>query len=101
VKDGKDPVGNLMNLYIAGSEAPLLSELNSGFDLSRPLDKKLLKRLITDRNVRMSDRIAALVKGHPTRAYFFAVGAAHLLGDDGVVAQLRKKGMTIERVTGP
>ncbi|HEY1954079.1 MAG TPA: TraB/GumN family protein [Polyangiaceae bacterium] len=99
--DGKDPVASLMNLYIAGSETPLLDELNAGFDLTRPLDKKLLKRLITDRNKRMSDRIAALVKAHPTRAYFFAVGAAHLLGDDGVVAQLKKKGMTIERVTAP
>lgn len=98
LKDGKDPVGNLMNLYIAGNEAPLLAELNVGFDLTRPLDRKLLDRLITSRNKKMSDRIVVLVKAHPTRGYFFAVGAAHLLGDDGVVAQLRKKGMKIERV---
>ena len=98
-KDGKDPVAALMTLYIAGAEAPLLKELDGGFDLSRPLDKKLLKRLITDRNKRMTDRIVALVKANPAKGYFFAVGAAHLLGDDGVVAQLKKKGMTVERVT--
>jgi len=97
--DGKDPVARLMTLYVAGDEAPLLAELNGGFDLSRPLDKKLLKRLITDRNKIMTDRIAARLHAHPSKTYFFAVGAAHLLGDDGVIAQLEKKGMKIERVT--
>jgi uncharacterized protein YbaP (TraB family) len=97
-REGKDPVARLMTLYVAGEEAPLLHELNAGFDLSRPLDKKLLTRLITDRNKRMVTRIAALFKAHPRRAYFVAVGAAHLLGDDGIIAQLKKKGMRIERV---
>ncbi len=97
LKDGKDPVAKLMSLYIAGDEVPLLAELNAGFDASKPLDQKLLKRLITDRNKIMSDRITAKVKG-PARSYFFAIGAAHLLGDDGVVAQLKKKGLTVERV---
>lgn len=98
LREGKDPVAALMNLYVAGSEAPLLTELNGGFDLTRPLDKKLLKRLITDRNKIMTDRTVALIKAHPQRAYFIAVGAAHLLGDDGVIAQLKKKGMNVERV---
>jgi hypothetical protein len=97
LKDGKDPVAKLMSLYIAGDEVPLLAELNAGFDPQKPLDQKLLKRLITDRNKIMTDRIAAKLKG-PARSYFIAVGAAHLLGDDGVVAQLKKKGVTIERV---
>ena len=100
-QEGKDPVTRLMNLYVSGDEAPLLAELDAGFDSKRPLDVKLFKRLITDRNKRMADRIAVLVKTHPGRAYFVAVGAAHLLGDDGVVAQLKKKGLSVERVTAP
>ena len=95
-RDHKDLFVTLMNLYIAGDEGPLLKELNSGFDTSKPLDVKLMKRLITDRNKIMSDRIATKVKA--PRSYFFAVGAAHLLGDDGVVAQLKKKGLTVDRV---
>lgn len=97
LKDGKDPVAKLMSLYVAGDEAPLLAELNAGFDSTKPLDQKLLKRLITDRNKIMTDRLVVKLKG-PPRAYFVAVGAAHLLGDDGVIAQLKKKGMTVERV---
>jgi len=98
LREGNDPVAKLMNLYIAGSEQPLLTELNAGFDMTRPLDKKLLKRLITDRNKIMADRSTTLMKTHPRRAYFIAVGAAHLLGDDGVIAQLKKKGFAVERV---
>jgi len=98
LREGNDPVAKLMNLYVVGDEIPLLTELNAGFDKTKPLDQKLLKRLITDRNKIMTDRIAAKVKASPNKAYFFAIGAAHLLGDDGVVAQLKKKGLTIERV---
>jgi uncharacterized protein len=97
-RDHKDAFATLMNLYLAGDEAPLLTELNAGFDATRPLDQKLEKRLITDRNKIMTDRIAAKLKSPPARGYLFAVGAAHLLGDDGIVAQLRKKGLTVEKV---
>jgi uncharacterized protein YbaP (TraB family) len=98
LKEGKDPIAVLMSLYIAGEEAPLLAELNGGFDLKRPLDQKLMKRLITDRNKIMAQRTDARIKAHPTQSYFIAVGAAHLLGDDGVIAQLKKKGYAVERV---
>ncbi len=95
---GSDPIAKLMGLYVAGEETPLITELNAGFDLKRPLDAKLLKRLITDRNKIMTDRIAAKIKTAPPHTYFFAVGAAHLLGDDGIIAQLKKKTLTIDRV---
>jgi uncharacterized protein YbaP (TraB family) len=97
-REHKDVFAALMTLYLAGDEGPLLAELNAGFDMKRPLDQKLLKRLITDRNKIMTDRISAKIKSAPGHVYFFAVGAAHLLGDDGIVSQLKKKGMTVERV---
>jgi uncharacterized protein YbaP (TraB family) len=98
LRDHKDSMAAIMTLYLAGEERPLLTELNAGFDTTKPLDQKLLKRLITDRNKIMTDRIAAKMKATPTRMFLFAVGAAHLLGDDGIVAQLKKKGVAIERV---
>jgi uncharacterized protein YbaP (TraB family) len=98
VRDHRDSFTSLMGLYLAGEEAPLLAQLNAGFDATKPLDQKLLKRLITDRNKIMTDRITAKMKGAPPRVYLFAVGAAHLLGDDGIIAQLKKKGVTVERV---
>lgn len=94
----RDSFSQLMNLYLAGDETPLLTQLNQGFDLKKPLDQKIMKRLITDRNKVMTDRITAKLKATPNKTYLFAVGSAHLLGDDGIVAQLKKKGLTVERV---
>ncbi|HEX4516211.1 MAG TPA: TraB/GumN family protein [Polyangiaceae bacterium] len=94
----KDSFSALMNLYLAGDEAPLLTQLNQGFDMKKPLDQKIMKRLITDRNKVMTDRIAAKLKASPGHTYLFAVGSAHLLGDDGIVSQLKKKGLTVDRV---
>ena len=46
IKEGKDPIARLMTLYLAGDEVPLLTELNAGFDTTKPLDQKLLKHLV-------------------------------------------------------
>jgi uncharacterized protein YbaP (TraB family) len=54
------------------------------------------KRLIDDRNRRMAERIhARLADGKPR---LYAVGAAHLIGDAGVVARLRHSGLKVVRV---
>ena len=59
----------------------------------QPMPPKLYKALITDRNVRMADRIDLFIHKQPT---FIAVGALHLPGPGGVIALLRKKGYTVE-----
>ena len=49
------------------------------------------RRLITDRNHHMADRGAPLLdEGN----VFMAVGALHLIGDEGLVELLRQKGFT-------
>lgn len=51
--------------------------------------------LIADRNVKMADNAAPeLRKG----GVLMAVGALHLIGEDGLVALLRSKGFSVERV---
>lgn len=94
----RDSFALLMSSYLAGDESTLLGQLNAGFDLKKPLDQKLMKRLILDRNKIMADRIAAKLKSTPGHTYLFAIGSAHLLGDDGIVAQLKKSGLNVERV---
>ena len=59
----------------------------------QPMPPKLYKALITDRNIRMADRIDLFIHKLPT---FIAVGALHLPGPGGVIALLRKKGYTVE-----
>ena len=54
---------------------------------------KFYKALVTDRNVKMADRISKFIEKQST---FIAIGALHLPGDGGVVALLRKNGYKVE-----
>ena len=53
-------------------------------------------QLITDRNADWLTKMPSIMADKPT---FFAVGAAHLAGDDGVLSLLRKAGYTVSAVT--
>lgn len=55
--------------------------------------KNYEKVMLTDRNKRWIPRIEQLAKKKPT---FFAVGAAHLPGEHGLIALLRKRGYQVE-----
>lgn len=59
------------------------------------LPEKFNQAFLVGRNVKMADNIAKYSKKQKT---FNAVGAAHLPGDKGVIALLRKKGYTVEPV---
>jgi uncharacterized protein YbaP (TraB family) len=52
-------------------------------------------QLLTKRNLKMAERMDSL---SAVRSMFFAVGAAHLPGDTGVIALLRGKGFRVEPV---
>ncbi|MBQ7710430.1 MAG: TraB/GumN family protein [Bacteroidales bacterium] len=51
--------------------------------------------LLYDRNSRWVEQMPAIMRAHPT---LFAVGAAHLTGDRGVLQLLRQAGYTVEGV---
>jgi uncharacterized protein YbaP (TraB family) len=58
--------------------------------------REIRRRLFDDRNARMAERIESIVRsGTPA---FVAVGAAHLVGRDSVIALLRKKGLSIRQL---
>ena len=61
-----------------------------------PEFKPLMKRLLTDRNKKMAEKIAAFLTTENT--YFVVVGAGHLVGDDGIVRLLEKKGYKIRQL---
>jgi len=59
-------------------------------------DRRMLKRLLDDRNPAMARRIDALHRaGHKVLA---AVGALHMVGPKGLPALLRAQGFTVERL---
>ena len=62
------------------------------------LAQKIENLLIVQRNRQMANKIDRMLRQHPQRRYFIAVGAAHYASDNGVQAELRKKGWSITRV---
>lgn len=54
-----------------------------------------MKKMIVDRNIRMAERAAPLLK---TGNAFIAVGALHLIGEQGLVELFRKEGYTVTRL---
>ena len=87
-KGPKSSDGDLMKYYIAQNLDSLLAMSDD-----QQMPPKLYKALITDRNIRMADRIDIFIHKLPT---FIAVGALHLPGPGGVIDLLRKKGYTVE-----
>ena len=60
-----------------------------------PLFSNYMNVLLDNRNQNWIPKIEKVAKEKPT---LFAVGAAHLPGENGVIALLRKKGYTVEAV---
>jgi len=77
---------DLNGLLAASAQHPYADE---------PLYKELNKRLLTDRNKLMIDRMQPyLLKGDA----FIAVGALHLPGDDGIMENLNQQGYKITAI---
>jgi uncharacterized protein YbaP (TraB family) len=64
-------------------------------DMDEQMPPKFYNALITDRNIRMANRIAEFVR---ERSTFIAIGALHLPKETGVIELLRKKGFTVEAI---
>jgi uncharacterized protein len=98
-KEGKTPVEDMRNAYLTGDLARLdtvMKEWMTGID--EEFKKKVVATLLTKRNHHMAERITAKVKGAPEKGFFFAVGAGHLGGGEGVLALLQKTGFKVSRV---
>lgn len=96
---GRSPSDLLAGLYLAGDLDALVAELNKlDFVGEDPeLAAKLLDRLLVRRNATMVRRIVEKLRAHPEETCFFAVGAAHLQGDAGLLAALEKAGYRVSR----
>lgn len=88
-------------LYLAGNPTALMEKSFEDVDPEDPFDAKLIRLLLTDRNLRMADRCEKLMKDHPDQSYFFAFGTAHFPGKGGVIELLQKRGYTVERIGAP
>ncbi len=97
-KKGIDPFEEMLNIYLQGDLDQLQAKMKEEYDPNDPLMKKMWKRLFTDRNIRMTQRIQEKIKAAPDQSFFFAIGAGHMPGKQGIVQLLRKAGLKVVRV---
>ena len=97
---GMSPTQQLVELYLAGDLNQLAAEANKQGSGNQALNKKILSRVVDDRNTKMAVKIAELCAKNTARSYFFAVGALHYAGEMGILSQLTKKGFKVTRL-GP
>jgi len=98
-KEGKDPIDELVDLYIAGDLASMVELAGEQFDAEDPVQARLGAELVDKRNLLMAERIEAHLKSGPGKTHFFAVGTLHYPGETGILAQLRKRGYKVTRLT--
>ncbi|WP_225999808.1 TraB/GumN family protein [Paenibacillus sp. BJ-4] len=74
-----------------GNDEQLLKLTNSFSD-----DEKYNQAMLIDQNIGMADKIDGYLKNGKNEEYFIVVGAAHYLGEIGIVKLLEDKGYTVE-----
>ena len=92
VEEGEKIIDALQTAWLAGDEKQLQKV---AFDRMREEAPELFEVLLKRRNDNWVKQIDALLKGSGTQ--FVAVGAAHLLGKDGLPDQLAKRGYKVQR----
>ncbi len=96
--EGRNPVVELIEAYRSGDPARLWRLFTEQFDLEREFDRKMLDRLLVQRNGTMTAGIAQALSERPAKVHFFAVGAAHYFEEEGILAQLRARGFALRRL---
>ncbi|HSH72478.1 MAG TPA: TraB/GumN family protein [Methylophilaceae bacterium] len=88
---------SLIKAYIKGDLAKIaaLDDKITGSILPKELWARMRTRLLDERNVRMTERIASIAS---ERSAFIAVGASHLPGDNGLIANLKAAGYKVSPV---
>ncbi|MFN3305843.1 MAG: TraB/GumN family protein [Candidatus Kapaibacteriota bacterium] len=82
------------NAWLKGDETPLLIELNT--DFANEVEKEFNSILNEQRNLKMVSKIMDYLSSYET--YFVIVGAAHLLGESGIVSLLKRNGYKVRRL---
>jgi uncharacterized protein YbaP (TraB family) len=61
-----------------------------------PQLKPLMTKVFDDRNTAMTAKIEGFLR--TPRSYFVAIGAGHLVGDNGILSQLQRKNFSVEQL---
>lgn len=90
-----DIYSDLFNKMIEDYKHERLSDLSAKLNDKRFMNAESHRWMLTERNRNWVGEMPAMMKAE---SVLFAVGAAHLLGEDGVIELLKAKGYTIKPV---
>jgi uncharacterized protein YbaP (TraB family) len=85
----------LTRAWQSGDTAAIREVITSGVR-DYPQLKPLMTKMFDDRNTAMTAKIARFLQ--TPKSYFVAVGAGHLVGDQGIPSQLRRKNFRVEQL---
>ena len=85
----------LTRAWQSGDAAAMQEVITSGVR-DYPQLKPLMTKLFDDRNTAMTAKIERFLQ--TPKSYFVAVGAGHLVGDQGILSQLRRKNFRVEQL---
>ena len=88
----------MLNDYLEGDIDGLWEFANAELLDASQLEKDAFDALLTVRNDNMADRINKRIKANPESVTFYAFGALHFAGPQGVGALLKGMGYEVERV---
>lgn len=97
-----DSIANLFNTWVTGDYAEITSVLTAEEEMEGATEEELAlmedyyDKMLTQRNLGMRDKAVQWLKAGDK--VFFAVGTAHLVNEDGLIALLRSEGYTVEQV---
>jgi len=101
LKDYRHDITELYDLWCKGDEKALTEAITAESaeftQQEADLYAEYYKTMTTDRNQIMLQRAQEYLESGDT--VFFAVGLAHVVGEDGIVALLRQAGYTVEPVS--
>ncbi|MCA8956105.1 MAG: TraB/GumN family protein [Planctomycetes bacterium] len=100
-KSGKSAIGVMLDAYLTGREDALLDAAEESMGTDTELNDRVMRPLLEARNVKMTERIIEKIEKDPKKSFFFAIGALHFVGKEGIITMLRKKGYKVRRVTPP
>lgn len=87
-------IDRIMTAWKSGDESEIEAVIKEGMK-EQPFGGDLYRKIIYDRNVNMASRIDELLQTDGTA--FVVVGAAHLVGEDGIISLLQRRGHAAER----
>ena len=95
LEKGRSFLVDVLKAWQAGDAQAIDRLMNEEFRETSKTDEHMYRVLITERNAAMVDKLDRLLK-HGGK-YFVVLGAAHFVGDDGIVELLKTKGYHVQQ----